>query len=87
MKKKDIAGIAARALEKRFSVEAEVDVKKIIKDLQGDFGGDNESQMKGVQLLKGLSTSDDALANKFMKKLNDAMTEISKEVLGEDKED
>ena len=58
-----------------------VDIKKIIKDLQGDFGGDNASQMKGVQLLKGLATSEDPLSNKFMKALNTAMTKISKEVL------
>ena len=60
-----------------------VDIKKIIKDLQGDFGGDNTKQLAGVQLLKGLSTSDDVLANKFMKALNTAMTKVSKEVLGE----
>ena len=64
---------------KRLYMEA--DVNKIIKDLQGDFGGDNESQMKGVQLIKGLATSDDAKANEFMKKLNTATTKISKEVL------
>jgi len=64
--------------------EAEtVDIKKIVKDLQGDFGGNNDSQMKGVQLLKGLATSDDPLANKYMNLLNTATTKISKEVLGE----
>lgn len=62
-----------------------VDIKKIIKDLQGNFGSDNEAQMKGVQLLKGLATSDDPLSNKFMKALNTVTTQISKEILGEDK--
>lgn len=56
------------------------DIKKIIKDLAGDFGSDNEAQMRGVQLLKGLATSDEDLANKFMKKLDKATTKISKEL-------
>jgi len=64
--------------------EAKVDIKKIIKDMQGDFGGDNTKQLGGLQMLKGLATSEDPLANKVMKKLNTAMTDISKEVLGGD---
>jgi len=43
----------------------------IVKELQDTgWGGDNESQMKAVQLLKGLATSDDPEANAFMKKLD-----------------
>jgi hypothetical protein len=61
-------------------VNEAVDVSKIIKDLGGDFGGDNESQMGGVQLLKGLATSDDPKSNEFMKKLDKATTQISKEM-------
>jgi hypothetical protein len=54
-------------------VEA-TDAKAVIKSLvDTSFGGDNESQMKAVQLLKGLATSDDPAANAFMKKL-DAFT-------------
>jgi hypothetical protein len=50
------------------------DAKAVIKSLvDTSFGGDNESQMKAVQLLKGLATSDDPAANAFMKKL-DAFT-------------
>ena len=60
------------------------DVKKVIKDLQGNFDGSNENQMKGVQLLKGLATSDEDVANKFMNKLDKATTQISKEVLGKE---
>ena len=66
--------------------EAKEDVKDVIKSLQGDFGGENKSQMKGLQLLKFLATSDESLANKFMKALDTATTKISKEVLGEGKE-
>lgn len=55
-------------------------VKKVIKDMQGDFGGDNEKQMSGLQLLKGLATSDNPLANKFMDKLDKATSAISKEM-------
>ncbi|MBD3216519.1 MAG: hypothetical protein GF311_28150 [Candidatus Lokiarchaeota archaeon] len=61
--------------------EEDYDIKKMIKDLQGNFGETNEGQLAGVQLLKGLSLSDDSLANEFMKKLDKATTEISKEVL------
>jgi len=59
-------------------------VKKMIKDLGKDFGGSNEDQMAGVQLLKGLATSDEDLANKFMKKLDKATSEISKELSEKD---
>lgn len=63
-----------------------VDIEKIIKDLQGNFDGSNENQMQGVQLLKGLATSDDPKANEFMKKLNKATTDISKEILGKEEQ-
>ena len=55
----------------------EANVAKIIKDLANDFSGSNEDQMRGVQLIKGLATSDDAKANQFMKALDKATTEIS----------
>ena len=69
-------------MEKDKIQDAEVDVKKIIKDL-GDtnFSGSNDEQGKMVALLKGLAFSDDPLSNKFMKALDKATTEISKEVL------
>ena len=63
-------------------IKEAVDIKDIIKGMQGNFGGDNASQMKGLQLMKGIATSDEALANTFMKKLDTATTAISKEVLG-----
>lgn len=48
-----------------------VDVKKVISDLiSTSFGGSNEEQMKAVQLLKGLATSDDPMSNKFMKAID-----------------
>lgn len=62
--------------------EQKVDVKTIIKELvDTDFGGSNEDQAKGIQLLKGLAFSDDPLSNAFMKKLNSAYTKIGAEVL------
>ena len=64
-------------------VEEAVDIKQIIKALMDtNFKGSNEEQMKGIQLLKGLATSEDELSNKFMAKLSDAYTKIGKEVLG-----
>jgi hypothetical protein len=48
-----------------------VNVKDIIKELiDTGWSGDNEAQMKAVQLLKGLATSDDPASNKFMKALD-----------------
>jgi len=59
------------------------DVKKIIKDLgASSFAGSNEEQMKMVQLLKGLATNDDKLANEFMKAIDAATTATAKKVLG-----
>lgn len=53
------------------TVNEAVDVSKIIADLiNTSFGGDNDSQMKAVQLLKGLAVSDDPKSNKFMKALD-----------------
>jgi hypothetical protein len=70
-----------------YKIIEEVDVKKVVKDLQKNFSGSNEEQMAGVQLLKGLATSDEAIANEFMKKLDTVVTQVSKEVLGDKKEE
>jgi len=64
--------------------EEKIDIKKIIKDLQGNFSGSNEDQYKSINLLKGLAGSDEDLANEFMKELNKATTEISKKLLGDE---
>lgn len=63
--------------------EEKPDVNKIIKDLAGNFSGDNDSQMKAVELLRGLALSDEDIANKFMEKLDSATTKISKELVQE----
>ena len=53
--------------------EEDEKAKEIIKELiDTGWSGDNESQMKAVQLLKGLATSDSPEANAFMKKLDQA---------------
>lgn len=52
----------------------EVDVGSVINELiTTSWGGDNASQGKAVELLKGLAFSDDPKANAFMQKL-DAFT-------------
>lgn len=52
-------------------LKEEVDIKKIISDLiNNSWSGSNESQLKSVQLTKGLAFSDEPAANKFMKKLD-----------------
>jgi len=58
---------------KRIIKEAEdIGIKKIIGDIiDKNWSGSNEEQMKAVNLLKGLATSDDSSANKFMKALDD----------------
>jgi len=63
--------------------EKSVDVTKIIKDLKQNFGGSNEDQMKAVQLLKGLATSDDPKANEFMKAVDKAITKVSTDMFNE----
>ncbi len=55
-------------------------ISKIIGDLKQSFGGSNDEQMKAVQLLKGLATSDDPEANKFMKALDTATTKIANDM-------
>lgn len=60
--------------------EEKTDVSKLIKDLSTAYGDSNENQGKMVQLLKGLAFSDDPKANEFMKKLDKATTQISKEM-------
>ena len=58
-------------LKKSGMLKEAVDAKKIIDELiDTSFGGSNEDQMKAVQLLKGLATSDDPASNAFMKKLD-----------------
>lgn len=75
--------VLSKIKDKLGIIEEGFDVKKVIQSLMDtDFKGDNAEQMKGIQLLKGLATNDDELANKFMAKLSDAYTSIGKSVLG-----
>ena len=56
------------------------DLKKVLKDLiETDWSGSNEEQLKAVQLLKGIATSDDPRANKFMKDLDKATSDMNME--------
>jgi len=67
-------------MEHQKNIAEAIDAKKIIDELiDTSFGGSNESQMKAVQLLKGLATSDDPASNAFMKKL-DAWTSGLKKI-------
>jgi hypothetical protein len=59
------------------------DIKKIIKDLQDGFGTSEEGKGKILSLLKGIVFSDDDLAKEYLKKLDKATTDISKEILGD----
>lgn len=60
-----------------------VDVKKIIKDLSDlNWEESDESQMKAVQLLKGIALSKDPLSNIYMKELSKSSTLIAKALLG-----
>lgn len=60
------------SLEDNETLEEAVDVKAIIKEvIDTDWSKDNDQQMKVVQLLKGIATSEDPMSNKFMKKLDD----------------
>lgn len=67
---------------------ADVDVKKVIKDLMDtNWSKDNESQGKAAQLIRGLAFSDEDLANFFMKELDKATTVIGKKLLKIESED
>lgn len=72
--------IEEEVLDEEVLEEAERSVGDAIKAMGGNFGGDNESQMAGVQILKFLATSDDPKANTFMKALDKATTKISKDM-------
>lgn len=57
----------------------DTNVSKIISDvIDTDWSGSNEEQMKAVTLLKGLATSDDEKANKFMKDLDSLTSKMNK---------
>jgi len=61
-------------------LKEEVDVKKIIDEvIDTNWSGSNDEQLKAVQLLKGLSTSDDPKSNKFMKALDKATSSMNKD--------
>lgn len=58
----------------------EADIKSVINELiDTNWSGSNEEQMKAVQLLKGVATSDDPMSNKFMKELDKATSSMKKE--------
>lgn len=60
--------------------ESDANVSKIINDvIDTDWSGSNEEQMKAVNLLRGLATSDDEKANKFMKDLDSLTSKMNKE--------
>lgn len=63
---------------KSYFTEADANVSKIIKDLiNTDWSGSVEEKMKAVSLLKGLATSEDKMAVKFMKDLDAATTKMN----------
>jgi hypothetical protein len=65
---------------KRFFTEADANVSKIIKDIiDTDWSGSVEEKMKAVSLLKGLATSEDKMAVKFMKDLDALTTKMNKD--------
>lgn len=73
--------------ERKYPVrEADTNVQSIIDELIGTkWSGSNEEQMKAVQLLKGLATSDDPAANKFMQKLDQVTSGLDSKEFSEGK--
>lgn len=71
--------------ERKYRIrEADTNVQSIIDELiNTKWSGSNEEQMKAVQLLKGLATSDDPAANRFMQKLDDFTSTMKSESLDE----
>jgi hypothetical protein len=65
---------------KPFFTEADANVSKIIKDIiDTDWSGSVEEKMKVVSLLKGLATSEDKMAVKFMTDLDALTTKMKAE--------
>lgn len=68
---------SSEIIKKYSTNNEESDVSGVVKELiDTSFGGSNDSQMKAVQLLKGLATSDDPKANKFMQALDKATSDM-----------
>jgi len=59
---------------------SEEKTKEVIAALAKNDFVELEDQMKGIQLLKGIAVTDNAIANKFMAKLSDAYTAIAEEL-------
>lgn len=58
----------------------EVNSSEVIKDLiDTDWSKDNKSQMRAVQLLKGIALSDEPAANDFMKKIDNFTSGLKKQ--------
>jgi len=77
-KKKESKGLGSLSVLSKFK-EA-TDVKEIIGEvIDTNWGGSNDEQMKAVQLLKGIATSDEAISNKFMKALDKATSAMKKD--------
>lgn len=54
-------------VKKKLGISEAVDVSGIIKAvIDTNWSKDNESQMKVLQLMKGIATSDEEVSNKFM---------------------
>lgn len=66
--------------------EEKVNVDSIIKELESGFGETPESKTKVLQLFKGLIFSDEEKAKKYMKALDKATTQISKDMTEKKKE-
>jgi len=76
-KKKESKGLGNLNALSKFK---EADVKKVIDEvIDTNWGGSNDEQMKAVQLLKGIATSDEAMSNKFMKALDKATSAMKKD--------
>jgi hypothetical protein len=63
---------------KREFTEADDNVGSIIKTvIDTNWSGSNEDQLKILELMKGIATSDDPKSNKFMKALDDAISKMN----------
>jgi len=75
-------GREMKTFKETMLMEAKVDINKIIQDLiDTDWSKDNKSQMKAVQLLKGIALSDEPKANSFMSKIDKFTSNIDVEKL------
>lgn len=79
---KEGSQIDVNLTEKEDNYDAEY---KVIDEMQGDYGSDNDKQIAGLKMMEQLASSNAPISNKFMEQLDKATTKISQGIMAEKK--